>query len=728
MLLITVGTERYQFNALMHWIELLIRYQLINEEVLVQYGSSTYFPDGSRAYRWLSDQEFSNLIDRASLIISDCDEGIAQLLEDRDTPYVLVPRLQRFREYIDNHQMEVANEFELRGIAIARSPGDLVKFIKLQQTSQVTPKIDETQLCEYLGQRYSSQKFQKLMLVCASGGYFRYMQSLKAFWGNFSDRSWISVRTNTTEREIENSQRYWAYSPVKDNLPNFIRNLRLAFNAVLHQKPELVISTGSGITVPFLLIAKWFCHSKIVYIEAKTRFQDISFAAWVLMKLQALDLIVVRSEAIASLYPQSIHIPVSDSTTNSQNDQNRDFKQPSIVTFEEVAFIYSPEKLEFSTAREFLNDFQTICSDDDFYKKIVIDMGRTTSMDSAGLGALTNCLKLATLNETELVLWSVSDPVNALISLSSLSNLFVIEQTSNSFRVTDSVQRTRVSNITAFGLFLFRTQRLLKKIPVLRIFYPLLKFCFPFIDIDPSVSVHPSVRDPIKRLIDIVGALIGLGFTIILFVPIAIAIISESKGNILFGQIRCGLLSKPFRIWKFRSMVKNAEQLKARVVNQVGAGPQSGSPQSGSPQANNVDSNSVTDSTTDKFFKNATDPRITKVGKFLRKTSLDEFPQFWNVLIGDMSLVGTRPPTFNEINSYELEIEYQDERYTEWNRLDVRPGITGVWQVNGRSNVRTFAEVVNFDMEYRKNWSTWYDLKLIVQTILGLFDKKNKAV
>ena len=93
-----------------------------------------------------------------------------------------------------------------------------------------------------------------------------------------------------------------------------------------------------------------------------------------------------------------------------------------------------------------------------------------------------------------------------------------------------------------------------------------------------------------------------------------------------------------------------------------------------------------------------------------------------------MSLVGTRPPTFNEINSYELEIEYQDERYTEWNRLDVRPGITGVWQVNGRSNVRTFAEVVNFDMEYRKNWSTWYDLKLIVQTILGLFDKKNKAV
>ncbi len=724
MLLITVGTEQYQFNALMHWIELLIKYQLINEEVLVQYGSSTYFPDGSKAYRWLPDQEFSNLIDQASLIISHCDEGIAQLLEDKDTPYVLVPRLQRFREYIDNHQMEVANEFELRGIAIARSPGDLVKFIKLQQTSEVIPKVNETHLCEYLKDKYPSQKFPKLMLVCASGGYFRYMQSLKAFWGDFSDRSWISVRTNTTEREIEDSQCFWAHSPVKDNLPNFIRNLLLAFNVVLHQKPELVISTGSGLTVPFLLIAKWFCHSKIIYIEAKTRFQDISFAAWVLMKLRALDLIVVRSEAIANLYPQSlypesVYIPVSESITNSQNDQNRDYKQPSIVTFEEVAFIYSPEKLEFSTAREFLNDFQTICNKDDFYKKIVIDMSRTTSMDSAGLGALTNCLKLATLNETELVLWSLSDPVNTLISLSSLSNLFVIEQTSNSFRFTDSVQKTRVSNITAFGLFLFRTQRLLKKIPVLRIFNPLLKFCFPFIDIDPSVPVHPSVRNPIKRLIDIVGALIGLILTTILFVPIAIMIVSESSGNVLFGQVRCGLLSKPFRIWKFRSMVKNAEQLKTRVVNQVGT-----SPQSGNPQANNVDSNSASG----KFFKNATDPRITKIGKFLRKTSLDEFPQFWNVLIGDMSLVGTRPPTFNEISSYELEVEYQDERYTEWNRLDVRPGITGVWQVNGRSNVRTFAEVVNFDMEYRKNWSIWYDLKLIVQTILVLFDKKNKAV
>lgn len=385
-------------------------------------------------------------------------------------------------------------------------------------------------------------------------------------------------------------------------------------------------------------------------------------------------------------------------------------------TFDEVAFIFSPERLVFSTAREFLVDFQTLCNTDETYKKIVIDMSHTTVMDSAGLGALTNCLRMATANKTKLALWSVSDAVGDLIKLSSISNLFITEPTSNTFRFSNSIQRTKVKNITMSGLLLFRTQQLLKKIPILRIFYPILKFFFPFIDIDPSVPVHPSVRNPIKRLIDIVGSLIGLSFTAVLFIPIAIAIMVESKGNVLFGQIRCGLLSKPFRIWKFRSMVKNAEQLKVKVENQVEA-------------SSNVPIADGDDTTmSGKFFKNADDPRVTKMGKFLRKTSLDEFPQFWNVLVGDMSLVGTRPPTFDEINSYELEVEYHDERYTEWNRLDVRPGITGVWQVNGRSSVRTFGEVVNYDIEYRKNWSIWYDLKLIVQTFLVLFDRKNKAV
>ncbi len=555
MLLVTVGTEQYQFNALLRWVELLIKYRLISEEVLVQYGASTYFPDGSKVYRNLSEQELLRFVDEASLIISHCDEGIAQFLEDKDTPYVLVPRLQRFREYIDNYQIEVAEEFEQRGIAIARSPGDLVKFIKLQQTSTVIPIVDETQLCKYLKERYRSQK---LMLVSASGGYFRYTQSLQPFWHNFSDRLWISLRTSTTEREIEDSQRYWGYAP--SNTLNIIRNLILAFKVIPRQKPDLVVSTGSAFSIPYLIVARYFCRSKIVYIESKTRFQDIGLAAWILMKLDVLDLLVVRSEAIASLYPQSVYVPVGKNINGNRASQNRDYKQASIVTFDEIAFIFTPEKFIFSNAREFLLDFQAICNEDEAYKRIVVDMSHTTVMDSAGLGALTNCLKIAIVNETELTLWSVSEAVNALIRLSSLSNVFVIEQVTNTFRVTNSIQKTKVSNITKSGLFLFRTQQLFKRILLLRVFYSILKFLFPFIDIDPSVPVHPSVRSPIKRLIDIVGSLIGLSFTAILSIPIAIAIVSESKGNILFGQIRCGLLSKPFRIWKFRSMVKNAEQ------------------------------------------------------------------------------------------------------------------------------------------------------------------------
>ncbi len=714
MLLITVGTEPYQFNALMHWIELLIKYQLISEEVFVQYGASTYFPDGSKAYRNLSEQEFLNFVDSANLIISHCDESIAQLLEDKDIPYVLVPRLHRFREYIDNHQMEVADDFERRGIAIARSPGDLVKFIKLQKTSSVTPKVDEKQLCEYLKDRYPAQK---LMLVCAAGGYFRYMQSLECFWKNYCDRLWISVKTETTECEIEDSHRYWGYAPVKDNLINIIRNIILAFRVVPRQKPDLIVCTGSGFSLPYLLIARWLCGSKIVYIESKARFQDIGLPAWILMKLQVLDLLVVRSKAIANLYPQSVYIPVSDES-NNKTKQNTDYKQASIVTFDEIAFIFSPEKLVFSTAREFFVDFQSICNIDESYQKIVIDMSHTRDLDSAGLGALTSCLRIATLHKdkTQLVLWSVSEAVSDLIGRSALKDSVLIEQTSNTFRFSNSIQRTKVSNITMSGLFLFRTQQLLKKIPVLRVFYPILKFLFPSIDIDPSVPVHPSVRNPVKRIIDIIGSLIGLSITVILFIPIAIAIALESKGNILFAQTRCGLLSKPFRIWKFRSMVQDAEQLKIKVENQIEA----------SSNVAIVDGDDTTVS--GKFFKNADDPRVTRIGKFLRKTSLDEFPQFWNVLIGDMSLVGTRPPTFDEINSYELEVEYHDEGYTEWNRLDVKSGLTGLWQVNGRSNVRSFAEVVNYDIEYRKNWSIWYDLKLIVQTILVIFDRKNKAV
>jgi len=119
------------------------------------------------------------------------------------------------------------------------------------------------------------------------------------------------------------------------------------------------------------------------------------------------------------------------------------------------------------------------------------------------------------------------------------------------------------------------------------------------------------------------------------------------------------------------------------------------------------------------FFKNDNDPRITKVGRFLRKTSLDEFPQFWNVLKGDMSLVGTRPPTPDEVDSYQV---------PQWQRLDVKPGITGEWQVNGRSQIRDFEDVIRLDLRYQENWSLKHDISLIIKTVTVIFNKDSGAV
>ena len=119
------------------------------------------------------------------------------------------------------------------------------------------------------------------------------------------------------------------------------------------------------------------------------------------------------------------------------------------------------------------------------------------------------------------------------------------------------------------------------------------------------------------------------------------------------------------------------------------------------------------------LFKNDEDPRITRIGKFLRRTSLDEFPQFWNVLKGDMSLVGTRPPTPDEIEQYEV---------PQWQRLNVKPGMTGEWQVHGRSTVTTFEEVIQLDLRYQRRWSLLYDIQLILKTVLVLFSKKSGAM
>lgn len=200
-------------------------------------------------------------------------------------------------------------------------------------------------------------------------------------------------------------------------------------------------------------------------------------------------------------------------------------------------------------------------------------------------------------------------------------------------------------------------------------------------------TLHSSAHSKLKRLIDIVGAVVGLGIAAIVAVPVAIAIQRDNPGPIFYSQIRCGVKGNPFRIWKFRSMVADAEQRKHLVENQAKG----------------------------NIFKNENDPRITRVGAFLRRTSLDELPQFWNVLKGEMSLVGTRPPTLDEVKKYQPH---------HWTRMKVKPGMTGEWQVNGRSSVSDFEDVVKLDVAYQQKWSIAYDLKLILSTIEVVFKKR----
>lgn len=202
-----------------------------------------------------------------------------------------------------------------------------------------------------------------------------------------------------------------------------------------------------------------------------------------------------------------------------------------------------------------------------------------------------------------------------------------------------------------------------------------------------SLQIHPSVQSLGKRGLDILGAIVGLGLTAVIFVPLALALYFDSPGPIFYRQTRCGWRGQQFQIWKFRSMAANADQLKHTVENQASG----------------------------HIFKNDSDPRITRIGKFLRRTSLDELPQFWNVLKGEMSLVGTRPPTLDEVSRY-------NNRH--WRRLEVKPGMTGEWQANGRSSVSDFEQIVDLDLRYMQQWSISYDIQLILKTIQVVLRRK----
>lgn len=209
--------------------------------------------------------------------------------------------------------------------------------------------------------------------------------------------------------------------------------------------------------------------------------------------------------------------------------------------------------------------------------------------------------------------------------------------------------------------------------------------------IDESKLNHKNMYRIIKRILDILGSLFGLLFLSPLFLIVALLMKREEPhGPIFFSQMRVGKDEKQFKMFKFRSMCIDAEEKLEELLDH-----------------NEVDG---------AMFKIKDDPRVTKIGKFIRKTSIDELPQLWNVLKGEMSLVGPRPPLLREVAEY---TDYDKQR------LLVKPGCTGAWQVSGRNDV-AFDEMVKLDLDYIENLSLWNDIKIVFKTV-GVMIKPNSA-
>lgn len=207
----------------------------------------------------------------------------------------------------------------------------------------------------------------------------------------------------------------------------------------------------------------------------------------------------------------------------------------------------------------------------------------------------------------------------------------------------------------------------------------------------PVVTYHTitlnNYEQMMKRAMDIIISIVAIIIASPIMLITAIAVKLDSPGPVIFAQKRVGQNGRTFKLYKFRSMYIDAEERKKDLLahNEIQGG---------------------------VMFKMKNDPRVTKVGKFIRKTSIDELPQLFNVLKGSMSLVGTRPPTLDEVAKY---------KKGQWRRISIKPGITGMWQVSGRSNIDDFDKIVELDLQYIDNWTIWMDIKILFKTVGVIF-------
>jgi UDP-N-acetylglucosamine transferase subunit ALG13 len=302
MILFTTGHEQFQFDYLMRLVA-PVRDEFPDEAIVVQFGHSKYIPVGDKieAVRLLTPEQFREAVRNARVVISHCGEGNLLLLQEVGTPFVLVPRTKRRKEHVDDHQLELAQVLERAGLPVALDAAALLAT--LQNPRFVKYEFRDERIAQALIRR--DLNGDRVLLVTSSGGHFQLMRTLVRYWESFPNRLWATFENKTTQTTLKSETVVWAYSPTNRNIPNLIRNNLLAYRTIRSFRPDIILSTGAGVSVPFLLQGK-LMGCQTVFVESITRVHDLSLSAKILKRLGAIGTLVVQHHELGKRYPDAV--------------------------------------------------------------------------------------------------------------------------------------------------------------------------------------------------------------------------------------------------------------------------------------------------------------------------------------------------------------------------------------------------------------------------------------
>ncbi len=316
----TVGSEKYQFNRLMHWME-TIAAEFSGYKFFIQYGSCNYIPQAGniKSFKFLTEAEFISYFNQADILVGHCGEGTILQATEQKKPYILVPRDHTLGEHVDGHQFELARLLNSKGAGIAFTLDDFrnklvhPKFVEFVIDHANTVNILNNLIRKSENDKNPINFDSKIMLICSGGGHYNSMKLLKDFYNSFKDRIWVTFKVRNIEIELENQSVVWAHHPTIRNVPNFFRNFLLALKVIPKLRPRIIITTGAGVAVPFLIIAKVFCGAKIIFVELATRVERLSLSAKILYELGVIDQCLVRHENLKNIYKESSKIILIES-------------------------------------------------------------------------------------------------------------------------------------------------------------------------------------------------------------------------------------------------------------------------------------------------------------------------------------------------------------------------------------------------------------------------------